>query len=308
MSFTSEIKQEVAYNELKECCSVAELSALIKLSSSLVIGKGGFSLAVRLENPTAMKRVVYLLKKLYGTETELEIAQKTNLKKNNVYRLRFDNGKEILEKLGLYSNKGLLNHPSYQIVSKECCGRAYLAGCFLAYGACNSPNKPNYHLEISINDIEHANFVVKLLSRYDLNAKISKRRNKYVVYMKKADSISDFLRLIGAHESLMNFENSRINRDFKNSLTRLDNCEIANEIKSLSAAKRQVESIQKIYNNNKTDALDEKLRNVMEIRMKYQDYSLLELCDEYQKAYGELISKSGLKHRLNKIESYAKEL
>ena len=106
----------------------------------------------------------------------------------------------------------------------------------------------------------------------------------------------------------MNFENSRINRDFKNSLTRLDNCEIANEIKSLSAAKRQVESIQKIYNNNKTDALDEKLRNVMEIRMKYQDYSLLELCDEYQKAYGELISKSGLKHRLNKIESYAKEL
>ena len=309
MSFTSEIKQEIAYNELKDCCARAQLSALIQLSSSLTIQNKKLGLLVRLENPTAMKRVVYLLKKLYDSETELIVAKKTNLKKNKVYTLNIkDDGKELLNKLGLYSNKGILNHPSYMIVNKECCGRAYLAGCFLAYGSCNSPSKANYHLELSLNDIEHANFVVKLLNRYNLNAKISKRRNKYIVYIKKADIISDFLRLIGAHESLMNFENSRINRDFKNSLTRLDNCEIANEIKSLSAAKRQVEIIERIIEKDKLENLDEKLRNVIDIRMKHQDYSLLELCEIYEKEYGESISKSGMKHRLNKIEGYAQGL
>lgn len=309
MSFTSEIKQEIAYNELKDCCARAELSALIQLSSSLTIENKQLGLLVRLENPTAMKRVVYLLKKLYNTETNLEVAKKTNLKKNKVYRLRiYENAKELLNKLGLYGSKGILNHPSYTIVSKECCGRAYLAGCFLAYGSCNSPNKTNYHLEISFNDLEHANFIIKLLARYELGAKISKRRKKYIVYMKRADTISDFLRLIGAHESLMNFENSRINRDFKNSLTRLDNCEIANEMKSLEAAHRQVEAIEKLIKKEKIEILDEKLRNVINVRMKYQDYSLLELCKAYEKAYGESISKSGLKHRLNKIESYAQGL
>lgn len=306
MSFTSEIKQEIAYNELKDCCARAELSALIQLSSSLTIQNKKLGLLVRLENPTAMKRVVYLLKKLYNCETELVVAKKTNLKKNKVYNLNIlEDGKDILNKLGLYGNKGILHHPSFNIVSKECCGRAYLAGCFLAYGSCNSPSKSNYHLELALNDIEHANFVVKLINRYELNAKISKRRNKYIVYIKKADIISDFLRLIGAHESLMNFENSRINRDFKNSLTRLDNCEIANEIKSLSAAKRQVEIIEKLIKKDKIDNLDHKLKNVVDIRMKYQDYSLLELCQIYEKEYGESISKSGMKHRLNKIESYA---
>ena len=306
MSFTSEIKQEIAYNELKDCCARAELSALIQLSSSLTIQNKKLGLLVRLENPTAMKRVVYLLKKLYNCETELVVAKKTNLKKNKVYNLNIlEDGKDILNKLGLYGNKGILHHPSFNIVSRECCGRAYLAGCFLAYGSCNSPSKSNYHLELALNDIEHANFVVKLINRYELNAKISKRRNKYIVYIKKADIISDFLRLIGAHESLMNFENSRINRDFKNSLTRLDNCEIANEIKSLSAAKRQVEIIEKLIKKDKIDNLDHKLKNVVDIRMKYQDYSLLELCQIYEKEYGESISKSGMKHRLNKIESYA---
>ena len=129
-----------------------------------------------------------------------------------------------------------------------------------------------------------------------------------MVYLKKADSISDFLRLVGAHESLMNFENSRISRDFKNSLVRLDNCEIANEMKTLNSAREQVEYMQKILDEGKYDKLSEKLRNVIDLRMIYQDYSLLELAAEYEKRYGTAISKSGLNHRLNKIEAYARNL
>jgi len=309
MSFTTEIKQEIAYNELKNCCAKAELSALIQLTSSLTIENKQLGILVRTENPTTAKRVVSLLKKQYKVQTDLVMLKKNNLKKNNIYTVKISDGaRDILEDLGLYSSKGLQSHPSYTIVLKDCCARAYVAGAFLAYGSCNSPKKANYHLEISLSELDHANFVVKLISRFDIEAKISQRRNKYIVYIKKADLISDFLRMIGANESLMNFENVRIERDMKNSFTRLDNCEIANEVKTLKAAHKQVEMMEKVRSSNKYETLDERLKNVVDIRLKYQDYSLLELCDAYQKAYGDLLSKSGLKHRINKIEAIALEL
>ncbi len=309
MSFTTDIKQEIANNELLDHCCKAELSSLIQLTSSLTISKGQIGLLVRSESPTTSKRIIYLLKNLYKVNTELQIAKKTNLKKNNVYTISIEqNAKEILEDLGLYSSRGLLSHPSRDLVSKDCCAASYLAGAFLAYGNCNDPAKTNYHLEISLAERSNADFIVKLLSRFSINAKIVARRNKYVVYMKKADYVSDFLALIGASNCRLVFENERISRDMKNSISRINNCEIANEVKTFNAAKKQIESIEKIKTSNIYGSLDEKIKNVMELRMKYQDYSLLELCEAYQKNYGDVVSKSGMKHRMNKIEQIAKEL
>lgn len=309
MSFTTDIKQEIANVQLKDHCQKAQLSALIKMTSSLTINSNGLGILARSENPTTAKRIVFLLKEIYKVDTNLSIAKKTNLKKNNVYNVEItNNGSKILEDLGLYSSKGLQSHPSYEIVMKNCCASSYLAGAFLAYGSCNDPHNSNYHLEIAVNEIEHANFIVKLISRFEMQAKIAKRRSRYIVYMKRADYISNFLVLVGAHDSMMRFEDERIGRDLKNSVSRIDNCEIANEVKTIRAAQKQVSYMQKIIDNGKYDQLKEPLKNVIDIRMKYQDYSLLELCDAYQKTYGDLISKSGMKHRLNKLENIALSL
>lgn len=309
MSFTTDIKQEIANVELKNHCAKAELSALIQLTSSLTISKGSLGILVRSESPTTSKRVVYLLKKLYKVDTKLQIAKKTNLKKNNVYTIKIEEkGRQILEDLGLYSARGLLSHPSHDLVAKDCCASAYLAGAFLAYGICNDPSKTNYHLEISLSEKSNATFIVKLIARFNIIAKITERRNRFVVYMKKADYVSDFLAAIGAHDSMMKFEDERISRDMKNSLSRIDNCEIANEVKTIRAASKQIEHINIIKKSKKYDLVDEKLRNVMELRLKYQEASLLELCDAYQKNFGDVVSKSGMKHRLNKIESIAKDI
>ena len=309
MSFTTEIKQDIAYNELKPCCCKAELSALMQLTSSLTIENRQLGILVRTENPTTAKRIVALLKKLYSAKTDLVMLKKTNLKKNNVYTIKIlENAREILEDLGLYSSKGLATHPSYTIVLKDCCARAYVAGAFLAYGACNNPNNNNYHLEISLSELDHANFIIKLMSRFNIEGKISKRRNRYIVYIKRADLISDFLKLVGASDSMLKFEDIRMQRDLKNSVIRLDNCEIANEVKTINAAKKQVDFLEKIKASNKYESLNEKLKNVLIIRLKHQEYSLLELCDVYQKTYGDLISKSGMKHRLNKLEAIAESL
>lgn len=309
MSFTTQIKQEIANNDLVSHCAKAELSALIQLTSSLTISKGNLGILVRSESPTTSKRVVQLLKKLYKVDTKLQIAKKTNLKKNNVYTISIEEkGKHILEDLGLYSSRGLLSHPGHELVAKDCCASAYLAGAFLAYGSCNDPSKTNYHLEISLSEKSNASFIVKLISRFDIEAKITERRNKFVVYVKKADYVSDFLAAIGANDCRLEFENERISRDMKNSLSRIDNCEIANEVKTIRAAAKQIEYINIIKESGKYDLVDEKLRNVMDLRLKYQEYSLLELCDAYLKNYGDVVSKSGMKHRLNKIEAIAKDI
>ena len=309
MSFTTIIKQEIANTKLKGHCEKAQLSALIQLTSSLKINSGNLGILARTESPTTAKRIVFLLKELYKVETNLQIAKKTNLKKNNVYTIEISkDGKQILEDLGLYSSRGLSSRPTYELVSKDCCAKAYLAGAFLAYGTCNNPSKTNYHLEISLNEKSNALFLVKIISRFNIEAKIVERRNRFVVYMKKADYVSDFLAIIGANSARLEFENERISRDMKNSISRIDNCEIANEVKTIKAANEQLEYINKIKQAGKYDKLPERLRNVCELRIKYQDYSLLELCDAYQKNYGDVVSKSGMKHRLNKIQEIAENL
>ena len=309
MSFTTIIKQEIANTKLKGHCEKAQLSALIQLTSSLKINSGNLGILARTESPTTAKRIVFLLKELYKVETNLQIAKKTNLKKNNVYTIEISkDGKQILEDLGLYSSRGLLSRPTYELVSKDCCAKAYLAGAFLAYGTCNNPSKTNYHLEISLNEKSNALFLIKIISRFNIEAKIVERRNRFVVYMKKADYVSDFLAIIGANSARLEFENERISRDMKNSISRIDNCEIANEVKTIKAANEQLEYINKIKQAGKYDKLPERLRNVCELRIKYQDYSLLELCDAYQKNYGDVVSKSGMKHRLNKIQEIAENL
>ncbi|MBQ6333992.1 MAG: DNA-binding protein WhiA [Erysipelotrichaceae bacterium] len=309
MSFTTDIKQEIANVDLERHCQKAQLAALMLLTSSLTISGGNMGILVRSESPTTCKRAMYLLKKLFDVDTSLQVARKTNLKKNNVYTIQIEKGGvQILEELGLYSQRGLENHPSYDIVMRNCCAASYLAGAFLAYGSCNDPQNNNYHLEIALQEIEYANFIVKLISRFDMQAKIVKRRNSYVVYLKKADYVSDFLALIRAHDAMMRFEDERIARDLKNSVSRIDNCEIANVEKSIRAGQKQIAAIEAIKLAGKYDKLNEKLKNVAEIRLRYPEASLLELCEAYQSNYGEAISKSGMKHRLNKIGSYADSL
>lgn len=306
MSFTTEVKKEAAQNELKECCKKAELSALIQLCSTLSISSQGMIIVVKTENATIAKRIWTMLKDEFEVACDLSVIKKMNLKKNNIYQIRILNhAKQVLDDLGILTGKGLQDHPAYKLVQKECCARAYLAGAFMAMGSVNAPTKSNYHLEIATNEISHAQFIQKLMHRFDLPAKIITRRKQEVVYLKAADKIADFLRCIGAHESLMKFEDVRITRDFRNNFTRLDNCEVANEMKSQEAAQKQIADIQLLQQVNLFNHIDEKLVEIALLRLEYPEASLNELCAVYEATLGKSISKSGMKHRFKKIQEMA---
>ena len=306
MSFTTSVKSEVAANELKKCCCLAECSALIKMCSTLNINSQGMYLTIHSESAPTAKKILKLLKENYKIQSELSVMKKMNLKKNNIYVLRiFDHTQEILHDLEVMDKNGLRSHPTAKLVAKECCARAYLAGAFLAGGSVNSPNKTNYHLEIATTDEKLAKFIQKLMERFYLPAKIIARRNQHVVYLKSSEKIADFLKCIEATNSVFEFEDVRIQRDFMNSLTRLDNCDFANEMKTLAAGRKQCEDIEYLENYGALEFLPYKIKQAALLRKKYPEASLNELCEYYESEYLETISKSGMRHRLNKMSEIA---
>lgn len=306
MSFTASVKSEVAANELKECCAKAQCSALIKMCSSLNINAQGMYLTIQSESAPTAKKILKLLKEHYQIQSELSVLKKMNLKKNNIYVLRiYDYTQEILRDLEIMDKNGLRSHPSAKLVNKDCCAKAFLAGAFLAGGSVNSPNKTNYHLEIATTDENLAKFIQKLMERFYLPAKIITRRNQQVVYLKSSEKIADFLKCIEATSSVFEYEDIRIQRDFMNSLTRLDNCDFANEMKTLAAGRKQCEDIEYLENYGALEFLPTKIKQVALLRKKYPEASLNELCEHYEEEYYETISKSGMRHRLNKMKEIA---
>ena len=308
MSFTTDVKAEVSMNQLHECCAKAQLSALIRMCASLSFTSQGMALEVKSENVNTAKRILKLLKERYHVSAQLSVMRKMKLKKNNIYILRINaQTADILKDLQIMDEEGLRAHPKDDTVHEECCARAYLAGAFLAGGSVNSPQTANYHLEIVANSKAQADFLLRLMKRFELPAKYIHRRNQEVVYLKASDKISDFLRCIGASDALFAFEDSRIQRDFMNSLTRLDNCELANEMKTISAGKKQLEDIAWIEAYRGLDTLPEKLQQAAVLRRMNPEASLNELCEAYFEETGETISKSGMKHRLAKLKELASQ-
>jgi DNA-binding protein WhiA len=144
-----------------------------------------------------------------------------------------------------------------------------------------------------------------MLIYYGLNGRVTERRNGHITYLKGAEEIADFLVLVGATNAMLKFEDVRIVRDLRNSVNRLMNCENANMNKTADAAKKQIENIQLIEVKVGLDSLPEKLREVAEVRLENPEISLKEL--------GEIlpsgpITKSGINHRIRKINEFAEQL
>jgi DNA-binding protein WhiA len=144
------------------------------------------------------------------------------------------------------------------------------------------------------------------MNEFGLNAKITKRRNGLICYLKDVTSIEDFLRIIGASDTVFEYEDIRIKRDFNNSINRILNCEIANEKKTIQAANIQMKYID--YIEKSRVKVDYKILQAMEIRKENPDASLNELVEYFEEKYKEKITKSGLSHRFSKLKEIAEEI
>lgn len=307
MSFASETKKELTQIEADDMSLKAEVSALIRMNGSLSFANRQISLDVQTENAAIARRLYTIVKKLYPYTVELLVRKKMRLKKNNVYICRVREGaREILADLEIVSNSFEFNHTiSKIIIPKNSQRRAYLRGAFLAGGSVNNPETSSYHLEVYSLYKEHGEALADLMNRYDLNAKTIERKKGYVTYLKEAEKISDFLNLVGATQAMLKFEDVRIVRDMRNSVNRIVNCETANLNKTIGAALRQVENIRYIDNAIGLDQLPEKLREIARLRVEYKDVTLKELGEMVSTG---VVSKSGVNHRLRKIDEIAEAI
>lgn len=306
MSFASEMKNELTRIEVDECCMKSELSALIKMNGAVSYFDGQWVINVQTENAAIARRIFTLIKNVYRIEIDLLVRKKMKLKKNNVYICRIKKeSKDVLADLDIFSGGMLTNTITDEIKNKECCRRSYLRGAFLAGGSVNNPETSAYHLEIGSLYEEHAQAITDLMNSYELNAKYIDRKRGYIIYLKEAEKIAEFLSLIGGYQALLKFEDIRIVRDMRNSVNRLVNCETANLNKTINASMRQVENIKLIDKEIGIDELPERLREVARIRAENQDMTLKEIGEAVSTG---TISKSGINHRLRKLDEIANKL
>ena len=303
MSFTSIVKNEVSKLELTKIESIALLSSIIRNSE-----KDEDLIRITTENSSLARTIFKQLKELFNVIPKITVRKGYNYNKNYIYMLEINNNTEsILSALGLYDSE-TLDIPKDYIIDDIDSIRAYLRGLFLINGSINDPKKSRYHLEFLVTTEVYAEFIVELLNKFDLNSKYIKRDNKYMVYIKEAEKIGDFLRIINAFNAVLYYEDIRIYRDHKNMTNRLNNCEQANVDKIIMSANKQVKDIEKIKQKCGLDILDEKIRVVAEYRLKYKEASLLELSEIISMETKTTITKSGINHRMKKIEEIASKI
>ncbi|WP_124728355.1 DNA-binding protein WhiA [Staphylospora marina] len=307
MSFSATIKKELTQLEAKPCCRRAELSALVRMNGSVQPKPGGPVVEITTENPSTARHVFTLLKQLFQVQPEILVRRKIRLKKNNVYMIRLSEKTAwILSMLGIFRKgswervEGILP----DLLKKPCCKRAYLRGAFLAAGSVNSPDSGSYHMEILSTYHDHSQGLLDLMNHFHLHARMIERKKGYVVYIKEGDKIGEFLNIIGAHPSLLRFENIRIMKDMRNSVNRLVNCETANLNKTIQAAMRQIENIRLIESEIGLENLPPRLREVAETRLRHPDVNLAEL----GQLLPEKVSKSAVNHRIRKLNEMAEKL
>src|SRR5690625_2623067 len=303
-SFTSEIKKEIIQTKVNDCCARAELMAIIRMNGVISTAQPKMTLDVQTESAAIARKIYTLLREVYQHPIELLVRKKMKLKKNNIYIVR---AKHDVDKLlhGLemeHELDGFIQTTLTNTFEKKCCQRAYLRGAFISRGSVNNPETSSYHLEIFNLDQDHNHVLCELMNEFHLNARELQRRNGYIVYIKEAEKIADFINLIGAKQALFKFEDIRIVRDMRNSVNRIVNCETANLNKTISASVRQIESIKLIQEKEGLDILPDRLKEIAMTRLQHPEISLKEL--------GELLpsgklSKSGVNHRLKKIEQIA---
>ncbi len=307
MSFASEIKKELTTIESDGDAQKAELAALVRMNGVVSVSGERYYLDVQTENAAIARRIYSLIKANYEVPLEVLVRKKMKLKKNNVYIIRLkERVRDFLTDLEIFKEPHqIIRTISPSIFQDENRKRAYLRGAFLAGGSINNPETSSYHLEIYNYHEEHNTSLSELLNTFGLRSKTLERKHGYIVYVKEAEKITDFLSIIGAFNAVFKFEDVRIVRDMRNSVNRLVNCETANLNKTIGAAFRQIENIKLIDRTIGLDQLPEKLQEIAYLRLEHEDVSLKELGELVESGK---ISKSGVNHRLKRIDEIAEKI
>lgn len=280
MSFSSEVKRELSnLSNLNNKEQVkAEINGYMLGSNYSEIGKDS---KIITENEFNINRLIKLLDNL---NIVCDVTKK---------------GKSFIGNWSIADRENIVDID----IEDEELEKAIVRGAFMASGSINNPNK-KYHLEIVFELKENAKYILYIIEKFGIDCRLIKRKERYSLYIKDGEEISKFLALIGASKSVMNYEEIRIVREMRNNVNRIVNCETANINKTINVAVNQISDINFLKENNKFDELPEALKEMARVRLENPESSLAELGKLLEKPIG----KSGVNHRLKKIQEIANEI
>lgn len=302
-TFSEQVKRELTSLKFEDHCLKALLSSFISNRLTIVLKNNQEYWRLTSQFDFIITFIDQAFKQLYPDVKINKVLSKTATNINGL-----TNYIEIQGNFDLINNDLCLNeNASKEILCKnECCKRAYVAGAFLASGSVNSLDAKSYHLEIRSNNYMYLVYLQVLLANFTINAVLTKHTKKqFILYVKKADQISDFLKLISAGNSMLAFEDRKISKDFNMQITRLNNLDISNINKSSVVGVKQVRQIKLLQKSDLYKKQSDKFKKFCELRLKNQESSLSELAMLMQEKYNIKITRAGLNHfgiKLNRLE------
>lgn len=298
MTFSTRMKEEITKQQISRIEKQSELSAMIRYDAKITKN----NITLLFENASVARRVYKDIKELFNITINITVRNQRRFRLKQVYIFEIkEKVEEILEALSIYEKGKKIEMKEEYLEDREE-KIAYIRGAFLVTGSINDPSTSGYHLEFVFQIKKDAQFIQKLLNSLEFDAKVLKRANRYMVYIKSAEMISDLIKAFEATNALFYFEDIRIYRDHKNMVNRLNNCEIANQEKTTTTGLKQLELIRNLKEKNLVDLLEEKTKIVLEYREKYPESSYLELAEIISLETDYKIGKSGINHHFIKMK------
>lgn len=313
MNFSDSIKKEIINKQIKDRhCKKAFLAGLIRGTGELYEKDGELGIDVRVSSEETAMMVASFVRSIFDYEIrDVSVSEdRLNKKDKIVLSITGDKGIEILKELNILIENGdelSVNFNLYgEITKKECCLKSFIRGLFIASGSCIIPSEEEkntgYHLELNFSHYTPALETSERLAEYNILTKITKRREGYIVYIKSAEDIKDFLAFLPAPISVLRITDLMINRELSNNTNRRMNCDLANVDKQVEASAKQLSAIAKIEQTIGLSSLKEDLYKTALKRKEFSEETLSELADRLG------VTKSCLNHRLRKLVKIASEL
>lgn len=313
MNFGEVIKNEILSKNIKDYhCQKAFLAGILRGTGIIFTKDDRIGLIFRVNGEQTAMVVSNYFSSAFSYELREVSVSPNNFSKKETYEFTLfgDRVDDILSELGIIT----LNQDGWEVCydlfakfkHKDCCMHAFMRGLFVTSGRCSVPTETSkntgYHLELIFSSAEVATQVNTYLNSLSIYAKDAKKKGGYILYIKSADEIKDFIAFLPAPVSVLKISDVMISREMINNINRKKNCDIGNVSKQVEASLTQINAINKIIELKGANYLKEDLRIVAEYRVKYQEDTLTELADKLG------ITKSCLNHRLRKIMEIYKSI
>lgn len=298
MSFSSNAKAEICKTAItKRCCAVAE-------SCGVLLYCNTFSpelIRIVTESPDFSERLPRLFRKAFNLDFDL-LPEAGSRGKNAFQITDGEKIRRIFQAFGCAPEDSLALHINYGILENPCCQASFLRGAFLAGGSVTDPEK-RYHLELATTHFNVSREAYSLLLELGFSPKDTVRNGSSILYFKQSDYIEDFLTFLGAPVCAMGVMEAKVEKDMKNKINRIVNCDTANMSKVVDAAQAQISAIHRLREQGRLETLPDKLKQTALLRLDNPDAKLSELAQLVQPP----ITKSAMNHRMRKLMELAKE-